>query len=87
MANRSRQKSDKLRAVEDGARQLEAKKHQIHEKIYQNVDLCNELNTLKQEHTREVWLLKNKIKILIEENKAWKKAHQGNFPFWLFLLC
>lgn len=62
MANWSRLKSNKLKVVKDGERQLEAKEEQICERIYQNVTLHNELDTLKQERMREVWLLKNEIK-------------------------
>jgi hypothetical protein len=51
LANRSRKKSDKLRAVEDGFRQLEEKDRQIDEKIYKNVDLRNQLDTIKWERT------------------------------------
>jgi hypothetical protein len=47
LANRSRIKSDKLRAVEDATRQLQEKDCRIGEKIMKNVELRNELNTLK----------------------------------------
>jgi hypothetical protein len=47
LANRSKIKSDKLRPVEDGACQLQAKDRQIEEKIHKIGDLRNELNTLK----------------------------------------
>jgi hypothetical protein len=50
LANRSRLKSDKLSAVEDGARQFQAKEHQLREKAHRIVNLRNELNTIKQEH-------------------------------------
>jgi hypothetical protein len=78
LTSRSRIKSDKLRVVEDGARQLQAKALQIKEKIYKIIDIRNELNTLKQERTRDVWLLKKDIEILNNQNKAQKKAHHGN---------
>jgi hypothetical protein len=41
MANRSREKSDKLRAVEDGLHQLQAKDRQIEEQIMKNVEPRN----------------------------------------------
>jgi hypothetical protein len=44
--------------MEDGARQLQEEDRRIGEEIMKNVELWNELNTLKQEHTWEVWLLK-----------------------------
>jgi dephospho-CoA kinase len=53
LANRSRLELDKLKAIEDGAHQLQAKDRQIGAQIQKNVELRNELNTLKQERTRE----------------------------------
>jgi hypothetical protein len=47
IANRSRIKLDKHRAMEDGARQYQEKYRRIGEEIMKNVDLRNELNTLK----------------------------------------
>jgi hypothetical protein len=37
-----------------------------------------QLDELKLERTREVWLLKQEIKTLEEKNKAQRKSHQGN---------
>jgi hypothetical protein len=78
LANRSKIKSDKLRAIEDGARQLQEKDRRIGEEIMKNVELWNELNTLKQERTREVWLLKKDIENLTNNKKATAKTHRGN---------
>jgi hypothetical protein len=49
LANHSRKKANKLRAIEDGARQLQAKDRQIEEKFHKIVNLRNELNTLALE--------------------------------------
>jgi hypothetical protein len=38
----------------------------------------NELDTLKQERTREVWLLKQERENLSNKNKAMAKTHRGN---------
>jgi hypothetical protein len=54
LANRSSKKSDKLQAVEEGFHQLQDKNRQIGEQIYRNVELRNQLDTIKQERTREV---------------------------------
>jgi hypothetical protein len=62
MANQSRMKSDKLRALEDGLRQLQAKDRQIEEQIHKRVEVQHQLDEIKLEHTREVWLLKQEIK-------------------------
>jgi hypothetical protein len=78
LANRSRLELDKLKAIEDGAHQLQAKDRQIGAQIQKNVELRNELNTLKQERTREVWLLKKEIQNLPDKNKALAKNHQGH---------
>jgi hypothetical protein len=50
--------------MEDGTRHLQEKRRRIGEEIMKNVKLQNELNTLKQKHTREVWLLKKDIENL-----------------------
>jgi hypothetical protein len=47
LANQSRVKSGKLRAVEDGAHQLQEKDRRIGEQTMKNVALRNELDTLK----------------------------------------
>jgi hypothetical protein len=78
LANLSRQKSDKLRAVEDGLCQLQAKDLQIDEKTYQIVGLPRKLDAIKLERTQEVWLLKKEIENLSEKNKSLAKTHRGN---------
>jgi hypothetical protein len=77
LVNRSRIKSDKLRPMEDGACQLQEKDRRIGEEIMKNIELQNELNTLKQERTREVWLSKKDIENLTNKNKAMAKTHRG----------
>jgi hypothetical protein len=78
LANRSKKKSNKLRAVEDGLNQLQEKDHQIGKKIYKNFELRNQLDTIKQERTREVWLLKKEIEDLKNKNKLQAKTHRGD---------
>jgi hypothetical protein len=43
-----------------------------------NVALWNDLDTLKEERTREVSLLKQEIPNLSNKNKALAKTYQGN---------
>jgi hypothetical protein len=78
MANQSREKSDKVRTVECGLHQLQAKDCQIEEQIMKNVDLRNQLDAIKLERTREVWLLKKEIENLEEKNKSLAKVHRDN---------
>jgi hypothetical protein len=54
MANQFRLKSDKLRAVEDGLCQLQAKDRQIEEQIHKRVEVRRQLDEIKLERTREV---------------------------------
>jgi hypothetical protein len=88
VARRSQEKSEKLKSVESGLRELQAKDRRIKEEIRKNIDLRKELHKLKQERTREIWLLKNDICNLEKSNselqeqlKEQKKAYQGkSFP-------
>jgi predicted nucleic acid-binding Zn-ribbon protein len=77
MANRSKEKSDKLRAVEDGLHHLQAKDHQIEEQIMKRAKLRNQLDAIKLGCTREVWLLKKEIENLEVKNRSLVKKHQG----------
>jgi hypothetical protein len=70
MANQSRLKLDKLRAVENGLHKLQAEDRQIEEQIHKTVKVQCPLDEIKLEHTHEVWLLKQEIKNLEEKNKA-----------------
>jgi uncharacterized membrane protein SpoIIM required for sporulation len=54
MANRSREKSYKLKAIEDGLCQLQAKDHQIEDQIMKKVELQNQVDAIKLECAREV---------------------------------
>ncbi|XP_039787116.1 uncharacterized protein LOC120653432 [Panicum virgatum] len=85
MANRSREKSDVLKTVEEGSHQLLAKDEKIRKKIFEHVELHNELDKLKAERTREVWLLNQEIINLTKDNcqlgerlKAANKAHRDD---------
>jgi hypothetical protein len=63
MANRSREKSDKRRAVEDGLHQLQATDHQIEEQIMKTVELWNQLDWSAQERS-----ISSKIRL-----QTWRK--------------
>jgi hypothetical protein len=63
-----------------GHRELAAKEKHIFEEQTKNSYLWRELNMLKQERTRETWLLKNDLRNLEERLKEEKKAHQDR-PF------
>jgi hypothetical protein len=88
VAKRSQEKSEKLKVVESGLRELQAKDQRILEEHRKNMYLQRELGKLKQERTRETWLLKNDLRNLEKSNsklqeqlKEQKKAHQGkSFP-------
>jgi predicted RNase H-like nuclease (RuvC/YqgF family) len=88
VANRSQEISEKLKAVESGLQELQAKDQRIKEELRENIYLHMELDKLKQEQIRETWLLKNDIRNLEKSNselqdqrKEQKKAHQGkSFP-------
>jgi hypothetical protein len=84
VAKRSQEKSEKLKAVESGLQELQAKDQRIQKEIQKNIYLRRELDKLKQERTRETWLLKKEIHNLEKSNselqeqlKEQKKAHQG----------
>jgi hypothetical protein len=87
VAKLSQQKSEKLKAVVSGHRELRAKEQRISEEKKKNIYLERELDKLKLERTRETWLLKNDLRNLEKANselqeqlKEQKKAHQGK-PF------
>jgi hypothetical protein len=70
-----------------GHQELAAKEKRISEEQTKNIYLQRELDKLKQEWTRETWLLKNDLcnlekdhSELQEQLKEQKKAHQGR-PF------
>jgi hypothetical protein len=66
-----------------GHQELAAKDKRISEELTKNIFLRREIDKLKQERTRETWLLKNKLRNLEKANselqeqlKEQKKAHQ-----------
>jgi hypothetical protein len=61
VAKRSPQKSDKLKAVVSGLQELRAKDQRISEEFTKNMYLQRELDKLKLERMREMWLLKNDL--------------------------
>jgi predicted nucleic acid-binding Zn-ribbon protein len=65
---KSQKKSEKLRAVVSDARELGALHKRISEEKTKNCYLQRELDMLKQERTRETWLLKNDLKNLEKAN-------------------
>jgi hypothetical protein len=64
----SKKKSEKLKTVVSGHQELAAKDNSISEEQKKNIYLQRELDKLKQERTRETWLLKNDLRNL-------EKAH------------
>jgi hypothetical protein len=68
MITHSEKKSKKLKAVVSGHRELAAKDKSISEEITKNCYLQMELDMLKQERTRETWLLKNDLRNLEKAN-------------------
>jgi hypothetical protein len=59
----SQKKSEKLKAVVSGHQELATKEKCISEERTKNCYLQRELDMLKQERTRETWLLKNDLAI------------------------
>jgi hypothetical protein len=79
----SQKKSEKLKAVMSGHQELAAKDKHVSEELMKNIYLRRELNKLKEERTRETWLLKNDLRNLEKANselreqlEGEKKAHQ-----------
>jgi hypothetical protein len=64
--------------VEYKLRQLQAKDRQIEGQIHKRIKVQRQIDELKLERTREIWLLQQEVKNLEEKNKAQRKAHQGN---------
>jgi hypothetical protein len=73
----SQKKTEKLKAVVSGHQEPVAKEKRLSEERTKNCYLQRELDQLKQERTRETWLLKNDLCNLEEQLKEQKKAHQG----------
>jgi hypothetical protein len=71
----SQKKSEKLEAIVSGHQELAAKEKRISEEETKNSYLWRELDMMKQERTRETWLLKNDLRNLEEQLKEEKKAH------------
>jgi predicted nucleic acid-binding Zn-ribbon protein len=65
---KSQKKSEKLCAVVSDARELAALNKRISEEKTKNCYLQRELDMLKQERTRETWLLKNDLKNMEKAN-------------------
>jgi hypothetical protein len=57
----SQKKSEKLKALVSGHRELATKDKRISEELTKNCYLQRELDMLKQERTRETWLLQNDL--------------------------
>jgi hypothetical protein len=79
----SQKKSEKLKAIVSGHQELAAKDKCISEELTKNIYLRRELDKLKAERTREIWLLKNDLRNLERANselreqlEGQKKAHQ-----------
>jgi hypothetical protein len=65
----SQKKSEKLKAVVSGHQELAAMEKRISDEKTKNCYLQRELDMLKQEQTREIWLLKNDLRNLEEQLK------------------
>jgi DNA polymerase III delta prime subunit len=83
MITHSQKKSEKLKAIVSGHQELAAKDKRISEELTKNNYLRREIDKLKQEQTRETWLLKNDLRNLEKANsklqeqlEEHKKAHQ-----------
>jgi predicted nucleic acid-binding Zn-ribbon protein len=70
---KSLKKSEKLGAVVSDAKELAVLDKRISEEKMKNCYLQRELDILKQERTRETWLLKNDLKNLEEANSKLQK--------------
>jgi hypothetical protein len=66
MITHSQKKTEKLKAVVSGHQEVAAKEKRISEEQTNNCYLQRELDKLKQERTRETWLLKNDLHNLKE---------------------
>jgi hypothetical protein len=73
MITHSQKKSEKLKAVVSGHRELAAKDKRVSEELTKICYLQRELNMLKQEWTRETWLLKNDLRNLEKANSELQK--------------
>jgi hypothetical protein len=69
MITHSQKKSEKLKAFVSGHQELAAREKRISEEQTKNCYLQRELDMLKQERTRETWLLKNDLRNLEEQLK------------------
>jgi hypothetical protein len=69
----SQKKSEELKAIVSGHRELAAKDKCISEELTKNCYLQRELDMLKQERTRETWLLKNDLRNLEKANSELQK--------------
>jgi hypothetical protein len=83
MITHSQKKSEKLKAVVSGHQELAAKDKRVSKELMKNIYLRRELDKLKEERTRETWLLKNELRNLEKANsklreqlEGEKKAHQ-----------
>jgi hypothetical protein len=70
---KSQKKSEKLGAVVSGAQELAALDKRISDEKTKNCYLQRELDILKQERTRQTWLLKNDLKNLEKANSELQK--------------
>jgi hypothetical protein len=64
----SQKRSEKLKTVVSGHQEFAAREKRIFEEQTKNCYLQRELDMLKQERTRETWLLKNDLRNLEKAN-------------------
>jgi hypothetical protein len=68
MITYSQKNSEKLKTFMSGHQELAAREKRISEEQTKNCYLQRELDMLKQERTRETWLLKNDLRNLEKAN-------------------
>jgi hypothetical protein len=78
MANQSGIKSDQLRVMENKLQQLQAREQEVEAQAIENAKVRYERDTLKLEHTHEIWLLTKEIENLKDKNRLQAKSHRGD---------
>jgi hypothetical protein len=61
--------------VENKLQQLHAREQEVEAQVVENAKLRYELDTLKLEQTRDVWLLTKEIENLKDKNRLQAKSH------------
>jgi hypothetical protein len=64
--------------VENKFQQMQAGEQEVEAQAAENAKVRYQLDTLKLEHTREVWLLTKEIENLKDKNRLQAKSHRGD---------